>query len=96
LPELVNGETTVAMIADFLRRNPAGIEFGLSSALDRASTELKRQDELDLKAQEQSLRYRGRIAVRRRGKSKNRRAPPGDIPEPPRFGGRPVGGAVYP
>jgi tetratricopeptide (TPR) repeat protein len=62
LPELVSGETTVAMIADFLRRNPAGIEFGLSSALDRASAELKRQDELDLQAQEQSLRDHGRIA----------------------------------
>jgi tetratricopeptide (TPR) repeat protein len=62
LPELVSGEMTVAMIADFLRRNPTGIGFGLSSALDRASAELKRQDALDLQAQEQSLRYRGRIA----------------------------------
>jgi tetratricopeptide (TPR) repeat protein len=62
LPELVSGETTVEIIADFLRRNPAGIEFGLRSALDRASAELKRQEELDLEAQEQSFRYHGRIA----------------------------------
>jgi tetratricopeptide (TPR) repeat protein len=61
LPELVTGETTVERVADFLRRNPAGIEFGLSSALDRASAELRRQEELDLQAQEQSLRHRGRV-----------------------------------
>jgi tetratricopeptide (TPR) repeat protein len=62
LPELLSGETTVETVAGFLRRNPAGIEFGLSSALDRASAELKRQEELDLQAQEQSFRYHGRLA----------------------------------
>jgi hypothetical protein len=49
-------------VADFLRRNPAGIEFGISGALDRAGAELKRQEELDLQAQEQSFRHYGRIA----------------------------------
>jgi eukaryotic-like serine/threonine-protein kinase len=37
LPELVSGNITVESIADLLRRNPAGIEFGLVTALDRAA-----------------------------------------------------------
>ena len=95
LPELVSGELTLEAIADFLRRNPAGIEFGISSALDRASAELKRQEELDLQAQEQSFRYHGRIADADAALQKIAELRKGHISKSSRFGHRSAGRAVH-
>jgi tetratricopeptide (TPR) repeat protein len=47
LPELVRGDITVESIADLLRRNPAGIEFGLVTALDQAAAGAKRAEQTD-------------------------------------------------
>jgi WD40 repeat protein len=60
LPELVSGEATVESLGALLRRNPAGIEFGLSAALDHASGLLRQEEAQALRQWEQECRQQGR------------------------------------
>jgi eukaryotic-like serine/threonine-protein kinase len=62
LPELINGEMTAEKIADLLRRTPAGIEFGLSAALELVAGGLRQQEEQDSRSREREYRQAGRIA----------------------------------
>jgi WD40 repeat protein len=60
LPELISGEATVESIGTLLRRNPAGIEFGLSTALDHASSLLREEETQGLRQWQQECREQGR------------------------------------
>jgi WD domain, G-beta repeat len=60
LPELVCGEATIESIGALLRRNPAGIEFGLSAALDHAADLLRQEETQALRQWEQECRQQGR------------------------------------
>jgi putative intracellular protease/amidase len=60
LPELLSGESTVESIGALLRRNPAGIEFGLSAALDHASDLLRQEEAQSLRQWQEECRAQGR------------------------------------
>jgi len=59
LPELVGGDVTVESIADLLRRNPAGIEFGLVTALDQAAATLRKAEQAEVGKVDGSGQNRG-------------------------------------
>ncbi|MFZ0504856.1 MAG: hypothetical protein WAM44_14150, partial [Chthoniobacterales bacterium] len=56
LPELVSGDITVESIADLLRRNPAGIEFGLVTLWIRPQPGPNAPNKLKLLPQQQLTR----------------------------------------
>jgi WD40 repeat protein len=60
LPELVSGEATVESIGALLRSTPASIEFGLSAALDHASSTLRQEETIALRQWQKECHEQGR------------------------------------